>query len=235
MNVQTQSTEIPTRGGTLPVYLARPEGAAAAPAVLVIMEAFGLNDHIRDVARRIAAEGYVALAPDLYWRQGKARSVGYGELPAAIALMQSLKDDEVLADLGAAIAFLEKQPFVRADRIGITGFCMGGRISYLAACEVPEKIRAAVPFYGGGIAVEKTAKLRAPVLAFFGDRDAFIPMETVDRLKEEAKRHGKPVEVVVYPGADHGFFCNERGSYEPRSAADAWERLKRFFATHLRA
>jgi len=230
MDVHTEMIE--TAGG-MPAYLARPKDGGRGPAVLVIQEAFGLNDHMKDVTRRIAAEGYTALAPDVYWRGGKGRAVGYDDLPAAIGMMQALKDTEVVVDLAGAIAWLEKQPSVRADRIGITGFCMGGRISYLAACELPDKIRAAVPFYGGGIPVDKTAKLRSPVLAFFGEKDAFIPLESVEALKTEAKKHGKQVEVVVYPGADHGFFCNERASYQAAAAKDAWERLKKFFATHL--
>ena len=231
MDVHTEMIE--TAGG-MPAYLARPKDGGRGPAVLVIQEAFGLNDHMKDVTRRIAAEGYTALAPDVYWRGGKGRAVGYDDLPAAIGMMQALKDTEVVADLAGAIAWLEKQPSVRADRIAITGFCMGGRISYLAACELPDKIRAAVPFYGGGIPVDKTAKLRSPVLAFFGEKDAFIPLESVEALKAEAKKHGKQVEVVVYPGADHGFFCNERGSYQAAAAKDAWERLKKFFAAHLK-
>ena len=233
MDVQTEMTEVPAAGGTMPVFLARPKDGARAPAVLVIQEAFGLNGHIKDVARRIAAEGYVALAPDLYWHGGKGRTVGYDQLPEAIALMQSLNDDQIVADLRSAVAYLEKQPFVRADRIGITGFCMGGRVSYLAACEMPDKIRASAPFYGGGIPVEKTEKLRCPVLAFFGEKDAFIPLAAVKELEAQAARHGKQVETVLYPGADHGFFCNERGSHHPASAKDAWERLKKFLAAHL--
>jgi carboxymethylenebutenolidase len=234
MDVQTEMVEVPATGGTMPAFVARPKDGGPAPAVLVIQEAFGLNAHIKDVARRIAAEGYVALAPDLYWRGGKGRAVGYDELPAAIALMQSLKDDDVVADLRSAVAHLEKQPFVRADRIGITGFCMGGRVSYLAACELPDKIKASAPFYGGGITVEKTAALRCPVLAFFGEKDAYIPLATVKELEAQAARHGKRVETVLYPGADHGFFCDERGSYHATSAKDAWERLKKFLAAQLK-
>src|SRR5690349_17943451 len=139
MNVLTETNDVPVAGGSMPAFVARPDGASRVPAVLVIQEAFGLNGHIKDVARRIAGEGYVALAPDLYWRGGKGRSVGYDQLPEAIALMQSLKDAAVVSDLAGAIAWLEKQPSVRADRIGITGFCMGGRVSYLAACELAEK------------------------------------------------------------------------------------------------
>ncbi len=235
MDVETTMIEVPARGGTMPAFLARPKDGTKAPGVLVIQEAFGLNGHIKDVTRRVAAEGYVALAPDLYWRGGKGRTAGYDDLPTAIGLMQSLKDADIVADVDGAIAYLEKQPSVRADRIGITGFCMGGRVSYLSACELPEKIKASVPFYGGGIPVDKTAKLRCPVLAFFGEKDAFIPLDSVEQLKAEAKRHGKSVEVVVYPGADHGFFCNERGSYQKAAAEDAWARLKKFFATHLKA
>jgi carboxymethylenebutenolidase len=231
MNVQDASIDL----GSMPVYVATPTGAGPWPAVLVIQEAFGLNAHIKDVARRIAGEGYVALAPDLFHRGGRGRTAGYDDLPKALELMGALKDDEIVADVAAAVAHLEAQPTVRKDRIGITGFCMGGRVSYLAACALPDKIAAAVPFYGGGIPVDRTTTLRAPVLAFFGDDDPFIPMDRVEALKEEAAARGKQVEVVVYPNAPHGFFCNERDSYRPEAAADAWSRTKAFFAKHLGA
>jgi carboxymethylenebutenolidase len=230
MSVKSEMVEVP---GGMPAFVARPEGGGPRPAVLVIQEAFGLNGHIRDVTQRIAGEGYVALAPDLYWRGGKGRTVAYEDLGEAIGIMQTLKDGEIVTDVGNAIAYLEKQPSVRADRIGITGFCMGGRVSYLVACELSDKIRAAVPFYGGGIPIDKTAKLKAPVLAFFGETDSFIPLEFVEQLRAEVANQKKQVEVVVYPGAGHGFFCNERSSYDAKSAADAWQRLKTFFATHL--
>ena len=232
MDVQTENIEVPASGG-MTCFLARPKSSTRAPAVLVIQEAFGLNGHIQDVTRRIAAEGYVALAPDLYWRAGKQRTVAYDRIGEAIALMQGVNDQDIAADVGSAIAHLERQSFVRPDRIGITGFCMGGRVSYLAACELPEKIKAAVPFYGGGIPIDKTTKLRAPVLAFFGEKDAFIPLDSVEQLKTELSRTGKEAEVIVYPGADHGFFCDERASYQAAAARDSWERLKHFFATHL--
>jgi carboxymethylenebutenolidase len=227
--------EVSTEAGAMPAYLARPEGDAPSPAVLVIQEAFGLNEHIKDVTRRIAAEGYVALAPDMFWRGGRGRTAGYDQLPKALQLMGELKDDAVVGDVGSAIGYLERQAFVRAGRVGITGFCMGGRVSYLAACALPAKIRASAPFYGGGIPVERTASLAAPVLALFGEDDPFIPLDQVEKLKGEANRLGKAVDVVVYPKAPHGFFCNERDSYRPEAARDAWERLKKFFATHLKS
>jgi carboxymethylenebutenolidase len=234
MDVQTTMVEVPASGGTMPCFIARPKGDGAQAAVIVIQEAFGLNGHIKDVARRLAAEGYVTLAPDLYWRGGKGRAVGYDQLPEAIALMMSARDDEIVADVKSAVTWLEKQPGVRADRIGISGFCMGGRVSYLAACELPDKIAAAAAFYGGAIPVDKTSKLRAPVLAFFGEKDAFITLDSVEELKKELQRTGKQAEVIVYPGADHGFFCDERASYHEKSAKDAWKRLLDFFGKHLK-
>jgi carboxymethylenebutenolidase len=234
MDIEFQSTEIPANGGTMPVYVARPKGGGQTPAVIVIHEAFGLNDHTRDVARRLAAEGYTVLAPDLFWRGGKNRSVGYNQLPEAIGMMQALDDKDIVSDVGSVIAYLEKQPDVRADRIGITGFCMGGRVSYLAAAELGDKLKASAPFYGGGIPVEKTEKVRAPVLAFFGEEDSFIPLDNVEALKAALAKYGKQAEIVVYPKAGHGFFCNERDSYQADAATDAWERLKKFFAAHLK-
>jgi carboxymethylenebutenolidase len=149
--------------------------------------------------------------------------------------MGALKDDQIVADLSSAIGWLEKQATVKTGRLGITGFCMGGRVSYLAACALPDKITASAPFYGGGIPIDRTATLKAPVLAFFGDQDPFIPMDQVEKLRAEAKKLGKQVEIVVYPGAPHGFFCNERDSYRPDAAKDAWEKVKAFFKKHLQA
>jgi len=231
MSVKGEMIEI----GGMPAYVARPDGSGAVPAVLVIQEAFGLNAHIKDVAGRVAAEGYVALAPDLFYRGGKGRTARYDDLPKALELMGALRDDEIVADVGSAIAHLEAQPQVRKGRIGVTGFCMGGRVSYLAACALPGKIAAAVPYYGGGIPVDRTSTLQAPVLAFFGEDDPFIPPDQVERLRAEAKKLGKNVEIVVYPKAPHGFFCNERDSYRPEAAADAWTKTKAFLKKHLQS
>ena len=233
MDVETQAIEVPATGGAMPCFVAQPAGGTPAAAALAIQEAFGLNAHIEDVARRLAAAGYVALAPDLYWRGGKGRRAGYDQLPEAIGLMQSVQDPDVVADVGSAITWLEAQAFVRPGRIGITGFCMGGRVSYLVACELAGKIGACVAFYGGGIPIDRTPRLAAPVLAFFGADDGFIPLASVEELKAALARHGKPAEVVVYPGAGHGFFCDARESYRADAARDAWERTTKFLAAHL--
>ena len=240
MTVTSTLVQVPTSDGNMSASLSRPAAAGRYPGVVVVQEAFGLNGHIKDVAARIAGEGYVTLAPDLYYRAG-GPVVGYDNLPEAIRLMMELTDDNIVKDMGAAIAFLQQQDGVRADRIGFTGFCMGGRVSFLTACLNPA-VKAAVPFYGGGIAgatppakapLDHAGALAAPLLLFFGDQDAFIPLDQVDRIKSRLAELQKEVEVVVYPGADHGFFCNERPSYHADAAQDAWNRMLAFFSKHL--
>jgi carboxymethylenebutenolidase len=233
MQTTSSTVKVTTADGSMPAYLARPADQGKYPGVIVVMEAFGLNAHIKDVANRVAAEGYLALAPDMYYRE-PGSVVGYDQLPEAIRLMTSLRDDSIVADMASAVSFLQSQPGVRADRIGVTGFCMGGRITFLTACKNAE-IKAAAPFYGGGIGglLDQAAKIGCPLLLFFGDQDPFIPNEEVSKIKAALEKLNKKAEVVVYPGAPHGFFCNERDSYRPEAAADAWKRLKAFFAAHL--
>jgi carboxymethylenebutenolidase len=233
MEVRSEMVEVAAPGGRMPAQVAQPVAAGRFPGVIVVQEAFGLNGHIKGVAQRLAAEGYVTLAPDLFYRGGRGRTAGYDELPKAIQMMSALKDGEIVEDVAAAVAHLEREAAVRGDRIGITGFCMGGRVSYLAACALPEKFAAAVPFYGGGIPVERTDGLGCPVLALFGEDDSYIPLTQVAHLRAEASRLGKRVDAVVYPKAPHGFFCDERDSYRPEAAADAWRRMLAFFAQHL--
>jgi carboxymethylenebutenolidase len=221
--------------GEMAAFLARPTGPGKHPAVIVVMEAFGLNGHIKDVAARVAAEGYVALAPDLYYREPNS-VVGYDQLPDAIRLMTSLRDDKTVADMAAAVSHLQAQDFVRGDRIAVTGFCMGGRISFLTACNNTQ-VKAAAPFYGGGIGglLDQASKIACPMLLFFGDQDPFIPNQEVENIKATLTRLNKAAEVVVYAGAPHGFFCNDRDSYRPEAAMDAWQRLKTFLAKHLKS
>jgi carboxymethylenebutenolidase len=243
MDFTTRTIEINAEAGKMPIHVARPRDEESHPALIVVMEAFGLNDHIKDVAGRFAAEGFVTLAPDLYYRES-SRVVGYDNLPEAIRLMSGLWDDKVVTDMEAVIGYVKAQPSVRADRIGITGFCMGGRVSFLTACR-SQSITAAVPFYGGGIAsgeksertpvapIELASQLCCPVLAFFGSDDAFIPMTDAERVRDTLTKLGPQHEVVIYDGAPHGFFCNERDSYRPEAATDAWTRTVRFLHTHL--
>jgi dienelactone hydrolase len=243
MDVTTRTVQIDAEAGAMPAELAEPADGGPYPAVIVVMEAFGLNDHIKEVGRRVAAEGFVTLCPDVYYRESP-RVTGYDNLPEALRLMATLWDDKVVADMEAAIGYLQAQRSVRGDRIGMTGFCMGGRITFLTACR-SRNIRAAAPFYGGGIAsgeksaqsphvpIELASQLTCPVLAFFGSDDAFIPLTDVDRVRSTLSDLGPEHEVIVYDGAPHGFFCNERDSYRPQAAEDAWNRLVRFLHGHL--
>jgi carboxymethylenebutenolidase len=243
METTVQIVEIDAEAGRMPAQVARPAEGGPHPGIIVVMEAFGLNDHIKDVARRLAAEGFVTLAPDLYYREA-VRMTAYEDLPQAIRLMTGLWDDKIVADMEAAIAFVRRQPGVRGDRVGVTGFCMGGRVSFLTACR-SGAIAAAVPFYGGGIAsgepsarqpvvpIDLAGQLRCPVLAFFGGDDPFIPPADIERVRTTLGALGPQHEVVVYDGAPHGFFCNERSSYRPDAAQDAWARTLRFFRAHL--
>jgi carboxymethylenebutenolidase len=219
----------------MPAFVARPTDGGKHPAVVVVMEAFGLNGHIKAVAKRIAAEGYVALAPDVYYRE-KDNVVGYDNLPGALRLMGTLADDKIVKDIEAAVAYLKAQDFARADRIGITGFCMGGRISFLTACENRD-VKAAAPFYGGGIGglLGRAEKIDCPLLIFFGDQDPFIPNQEVERIRTKLAELRKTAEVKVYAGAQHGFFCDERPSYHSEAARDAWKKLLDFFGRHLKA
>jgi carboxymethylenebutenolidase len=235
MEISSKTVQITAPDGSMRGFLARPTASGKYPAVIVVMEAFGLNHHIEAVAARIAGEGYVALAPDMYYREKNAVAA-YDDLPSALRLMATLADDKIGKDVDAVTAYLKAQDFVRGDRIGITGFCMGGRISFLAAC-TSRDIKASAPFYGGGIAglLDRADKISCPMLLFFGDQDPFIPNEQVDQIKSTLAKLGKQAEVKVYAGAQHGFFCDERSSYHPEAAADAWRRLVDFFARPLKA
>lgn len=232
MESKSKEIRITTGDGAMPAHLAVPVGPGPFPGVIVAMEAFGLNDHIKRVADRIANEGYVAIAPDFYYRAEK-RQAEYTDLPTAITLMSALTDDGILADLTATIDVLRARSEVRSDRIGMTGFCMGGRMTFLAACNL--QIQAAACFYGGGIGglLDQAAGISCPMVALFGEKDGFIPLDEVDQVKARLAEEGKQAEVVVYDGADHGFFCDERESYQEAAASDAWARLLTLFRDHL--
>lgn len=245
IEITTERATIPVDGGSMPAYLARPAAGGPQPAVIVWMEIFGINSHIRDVTERIAREGYVALAPNFFHRTAPDIEVGYDEagMAAGLAELHELKADEMIADARAALAFLRARPDVRGERIGAMGFCIGGHMTYLTAAETD--VAAAASFYGGGIAapagpgggpspIQRTAKIQGRILCLFGAKDALIPQPQVDAIRKALADAGTRSEVVVYDGADHGFFCDQRATYHAASAQDAWERVKRLFAEELR-
>jgi carboxymethylenebutenolidase len=239
MDIRTETESLPTADGLMPAYVCRPAVPGPHPAVIVVMEAFGLNAHIKDVTERIAREGYVALAPDLFYRFGSP-TVPYEDVPRAVGYIQKFDDAVLMAELGVVIQHLKSRPDVRGDRIGITGFCVGGRIAFLTACRHPAAIKLAVPFYGGGIAADTPAapikladRIQCPVLCFFGDADRMIPMDQVRRVDETLKRLKKTAEVKVYKAAGHGFFCNDRASYDPVAAKNAWDTMRSWLGKYL--
>ena len=239
MEIRTEMDSLPTADGLMPAYVCRPADADPHPAVIVVMEAFGINAHIKDVAERIAREGYVTIAPDLFYRFGSP-IVPYEDVPRALGYIQKFDDAVLMAELGVVIQHLKSRPEVRSDRIGITGFCVGGRIAFLTACRHPAAIKVAVPFYGGGIAADTPTapinladRIQCPILCFFGETDKMIPMDQVRRVDETLKRLKKTAEVKVYKGAGHGFFCNDRASYDAGAAQNAWDMMRQWLTKYL--
>ena len=240
MDIRTVTESLATADGLMPAHLARPARGGPYPAVIVVMEAFGLNPHIKEVAERLAREGYVAIAPDLYYRFGSP-VVPYDDVPRAVGFMQKFEDAQLMAEMGVVIQHLKATEGVRADRIGVVGFCVGGRIAFLTACRHPAAIKVAVPFYGGGIAADTPTapihaadRLQCPVLFFFGETDRMIPPDQIRRIDETLKRLKKTAEIKVFPGAGHGFFCNDRAAFHQESAQAAWEMTRLSLSKYLK-
>jgi carboxymethylenebutenolidase len=239
MEVTGSTIELNSPDGRIDAFEAKPKDAGTYPGIVVLMEAFGLNDHIKKVTERIAREGYVAIAPDLYYREGE-RIVPYNDLQKAIGIMNRLKDAQVMDDVGAAIAHLKSQNNVKAGSIGVTGFCMGGRFTYLSAAHHSKDVKAAVAFYGGGIPMGKpsplsrSGEISCPIYLFFGGKDPLIPQEHVTEINKTLTANNVDFQTKIYPEATHGFFCDDRASYHEAAAQDAWGRTKAFFAQHLK-
>ena len=218
-------------GAKTPAYVAMPEGKPRG-AVVVLQEIFGVNSHIRSVADRYAAQGYVAVAPAMFARVKANVELGYTEedMQTGFALkgaVEALPEPGVLRDVEAAVA--HAATLVPGGKVGVVGFCWGGLMTWRAACTLPS-VSAAVCYYGGGMTGEKEANRQAlcPVLAHFGSKDHYISLESVDAFKLAQPK----VQVYVYE-ADHGFNCGQRGSYSAAAAAKANERTLAFFAQHL--
>jgi carboxymethylenebutenolidase len=214
-------------GTTTPGYLAKP--ARPGPGVIVIQEWWGLVPHIEDVADRFAAEGFVALAPDLY--HGKTARSG----DEAGKLMMSLRINEAARDLGAAIGYLVAEPQMTGSKVGTIGFCMGGALSLFAACRNPE-VGACVVFYGGHPNVKPDlASLQAPVLGIFAGKDTFVTPQVVAELDRQLTALGKTHTFHQYPNAAHAFFNDERREvYDAAAASDAWAKTLAFLRKELR-
>ncbi len=221
-------TSIPTQGDNMPAYHARPKNAQGAlPIVIVVQEIFGVHEHIRDICRRLALEGYLAIAPELYFRQGDPND--YSDIPTLYSnLVTKVPDAQVLADLDHVANWA-------------TGFCWGGRISWLYAAHNPQ-LKAAVAWYGKLVGektlnspkhpVDIATDLNAPVLGLYGAEDTGIPLDTVETMRQALRAANATAEIVVYPEAGHAFNADYRPSYHAESAKDGWARMLAWFAQY---
>ena len=227
---------ITVNGQKLPVYRAQPEGKTNLPVVLVVSEIFGVHEHIADVARRFAKQGYLALAPELFVRQGDARAYSsVAELQKEI--IAKVPDQQVMGDLDACVAWA-KQNGGNIDKLGITGFCWGGRITWLYSAHNP-KAKASVAWYGRLVGdktpntpmhpVDVASSLKTPILGLYGGKDAGIPLDTVEKMKAGLTEGESKSEFVVFPNSGHAFHADYRPSYVEADAKEGWSRCLAWF------
>jgi carboxymethylenebutenolidase len=231
---EVNAREVSYRGKacTLKAYVAEPSHTGHQhPGVIVVHEWWGLDEHIKDVARRFAAEHYFAIAPDLYSRQGSKVT---SDPNVAAELMTGLKQNDGIDDLLSTIDWLQAQNTVRGSHIGVIGFCMGGSYAMALPC-LSRNIMAAAPFYGEIPADERLQNLHCPVFYAYGENDGWIQRKDVDRLAKALSKFNKPGQVKVYAGCSHGFFNDSRADvYSAKDARDAWEQSLRLFEQNLR-
>lgn len=226
--------KIPAKGGDMPAYRAMPANGKNLPTVLVVQEIFGVHEHIKDVARRFAKAGYLAIAPELYARQGDVSGKGMDDIRKVVS---QVPDAQVMGDLDDSASWAAKNGG-DPNKLAITGFCWGGRIVWLYAAHNP-KLKAGVAWYGrvegAGTELQPknpadlVASISAPVLGLYGGQDAGIPVEGVQRFKGALQAAGKKTEIVVYPDAPHGFHADYRPSYREKDAKDGWAKLLAWF------
>jgi carboxymethylenebutenolidase len=236
------SQEITIGNDGVKAYVAMPIDQGSYPTIVVLQEIFGVNGHIQDVTDRIATLGYIAIAPHLYHRQQQDFAVGYGEEEVTLGRKYKVatQAQELLQDIGDAIAYTQTLPKAKPKAIGAIGFCFGGHVAYLAACKLPE-IQATASFYGAGIVnlcpgknfptVDLTSQITGKIYCFFGQEDNLIPLEEVEQIKRSLKDHAIDHEVMIYPNVGHGFFCDRRGSYDQSAAEQAWIKTQELFST----
>jgi carboxymethylenebutenolidase len=222
--ISKERTELAVADGTrMNAYLARPQDGGPHPGLLLFQEAFGVNHHIRNVAERFAAEGFAVIAPELFHRTAPGFEAGYSDFSVVMPHLQAVTPQNAEADARAAYDWLRSNSQVNKNEISSIGFCLGGRVSFIANSALP--LRAAVSFYGGGIApalLERTSKLHAPMLFVWGGLDKHIPPEQRKAVTDVMSKENKIYVNTEFSRADHGFFCDERPAYEPHSAQQAW-------------
>jgi carboxymethylenebutenolidase len=243
-NVVKEDVTYKSGDANVKTFLARPKNLQGkAPGVIVIQEIFGLVEHIKDVACRLALQGYVAIAPDLYTREGAIPQVT--DFTVLREFVGKIPDSQIVGDLKAAMDTLKSRKDVRADRIGAVGFCMGGLYALLLSANAPD-LKAAVSYYGRVVLPQKTAnkpagpmdvvdKIHAAVQGHYGSADQAIPVNGVEQFRDALKAHNKNVEFYIYDSAPHAFHNDTRESYRPEPAKLAWQRTLAWFDKHLKA
>jgi carboxymethylenebutenolidase len=238
--LEAGEVQIPTADGMMPGYRAMPSGAGPFPIVLVIEEIFGVHEYIKDTCRRLAKAGYCAVAPELYARLGDLSKMT--DVQAIIRdVISKAPDAQMLSDLDDAAKWAAASSKGDAAKLGVTGFCRGGRNTWLYAAHNPA-VKAAVAWYGplGGnrsdiqpkTAADLVGELKAPVLGLYGAADTGIPVADVEKQRDAAKAAGKTVEVMIYPDTPHGFHADYRPSYRKQQAEDGWARMLAWFKSH---
>ncbi len=232
--------KIPVTDGEIPAYRARRAEGGPFPIVIVIHEIFGVHEHIKDICRRLGKLGYFAVAPALYARQGDPSTMS--DIPTIIkTVVSKVPDAEVLSDIDATVAWADQQKEANTRKLGVTGFCWGGRQTWLYAIHNPH-VKAAVAWYGAlagnpdplhpSTVLDAVQDLKVPVLGLYGAADQGIPVADVEKLRAKLTALKKPAEIVLYPNAPHGFNADYRSSYRPEAAKDGWARMQKWFKQH---
>ncbi len=232
--------QIPTADGQIPAYRAMPDSGKSFPVALVVQEIFGVHEHIKDVCRRFAKLGHMAIAPELYARQGDVSKLK--DINEVISkVVSKVPDAQVMSDLDATVAWAKKSGKGNTAKLGITGFCWGGRIVWLYAAHNPQ-LKAGVAWYGRVVGkpnelqpkhpVDVAASIKAPVLGLYGADDQGIPLDTVEQMRQALKKSRTRSEIIVYPATPHGFHADYRPSYRKEQAQDGWKRLQEWFKKH---
>jgi carboxymethylenebutenolidase len=235
--LEAGEVKIPVPDGEIPAYRALPENGGPFPVVLVVQEIFGVHEHIKDICRRLAKVGYLAVAPELYARQGDVSKItDFREIFSKV--VSKVPDKQVMSDLDAAVAWAKGTGKGDVAKLAITGFCWGGRIVWLYAAH-NENVKAGVAWYGRLVGeadelhpkhpLDVVSDIKAPILGLYGEADQGIPVATVDKMRAALKDAGKTAEIIVYPDTPHAFFADYRPSYRKDKAEDGWKRMLEWF------
>jgi carboxymethylenebutenolidase len=232
--------KVPTKDGEMPAYRAMPATGSGFPVILVVQEIFGVHEHIKDICRRFAKLGYFAIAGEMYARQGDPSKIT--EIPKLVSeIVSKVPDAQVMADLDACVAYAKTTGKVNTDKLAVTGFCWGGRITWLYAAH-NQNVKAGGAWYGRLVGqaspnspthpIDVVDKINAPVLGLYGGADQGIPNDTVEKMREALKAKGKKSEIILYPDTPHAFLADYRPSFRKEQAEDAWKKLTEWFKKH---